>query len=260
VDPSPIAALWGGVPAFTLVLARLGALFVAAPILGGALVPSRVKVLLSAAVALILVPQIAANAQPIPADGRFIILLVQEVMVGLSIGFMLTIYAAGVRAGGELINRFAGFTAAENFDPETEIGEGPMGDLLNIALILLFLAADGHHLVITALARSYDAVPFGAWRMTPEFLQASAHATGQLMAISLALAFPVLAATMLVTVAEGFLSRAVPQINVMHLSFASKILVSILVMWAGLPAAVAFIGTVVHGMQQAVGTTLPLLG
>jgi flagellar biosynthesis protein FliR len=239
-------------PAMTLVLARIGALFVTAPILGEAYVPPSVKALLAFAIALILTPK--ATPQVLALDFSYILLVIRETVFGFSLGWLLSLYMEGVQMGGELINRHAGFNAAENFDPESNIGDGPIGDLLHFGAILLFLATDGHLLFIASLARSFEILPLGAWTPPAELGALVARGVSDSWAIALALSFPVLSAIMVLTLVEGVMTRAIPQINVMSVSFAVKILVSLGVLYSGLPAMVAFLGTVLiamHGLGSA---------
>ncbi len=249
-----LASLWSWTPALILVMARVGALFFSAPLIGGPFVPIRVKSLLTLAIGVILLPgltpMLPAN---LPLDGRYLLMLAQELATGATIGFACTCVFEGVRAGGELINRYAGFTAAENFDPESGIGEGPIGDLLLTGMVLTFLAADGHLHLLASVSASFTAVPIGAWTMSPQLLHVAAVGTDQCMALACMISFPVLAVIMLITVAEGVLSKAVPQINIMFMSFAVKILVSMLVLYAGMPAMVAFMGASINAIHRLVG-------
>lgn len=258
MDPTAqLTALWQQTPALLLVACRVGGLFFTAPLIGGPFVPVRVKSMLTLAISALILPL----AQPhlpaqMPLDLRFILLIAQELATGLTIGFALTLLFEGVRAGGELINRYAGFNAAENFDPDAGIGEGPIGDMLMVGMVLMFLAADMHHQAIAAVARSYQAIPVGAWSMDPRLLDLAAKGTGACMAAACAVSFPVLAVVMLTTVAEGIISKAVPQINILFISFAVKILASLLVLWAGMPMIVAFIGACLAGSRQLVDAAL----
>jgi flagellar biosynthesis protein FliR len=254
VDLSAITSMWQYTPPLVLVMARVGALFFTAPLLGGTLVPIRVKSLLSLAIAVLLLPVVRPlMPEQLPVDGRFILMLAQELAAGATIGFACTCIFEGIRAGGELINRYAGFTAAENFDPESGIGEGPIGDMLLIGIVMVFFATDAHHFLIATVASSFSAIPVGAWSMEPRLLQLAADGTGQCMAVACMISFPVLAVILLVTVAEGVLTKAVPQINILFMSFALKILVSLLVLYAGMPAIVAFMGACIGAMQRLVG-------
>jgi flagellar biosynthesis protein FliR len=251
-----LSSLFQHMPAMMLVMARIGALFVTAPVIGGVMVPATVKSLLTVAVALVLVPR--AGPADIPLDLMFILLLTREVVLGLSLGWLLSLYFTGVQMGGELINRHAGFSAAENFDPDSNIGAGPMGDLLNLGAVLLFFATDGHHLLLASLARSYELLPLGAWTPTPALGELVARGMTDSWAIALAISFPVLTAVMAITLTEGVMTRAIPQINVMHISFGVKIIVSVGVLYAGMPAVVAFLGTVLLAMHGMSGSFLAL--
>ena len=243
-------------PALTLVLARITALFVTAPVIGGAFVPATVKTLLAVAVALVLAPR--AGPMVIPLDLSFILLLTREVLPGLCLGWLLSLYFVAVQMGGELINRHAGFSAAENFDPEANIGAGPMGDLLHLGLVLLFFATDGHHLLLASLARSYELMPLGTWSPPPGLGELVARGMTDAWAIALALSFPVLTAVMALTMTEGVMTRAIPQINILQLSFAVKIVVSVGVLYAGMPAVVGFLGTVLTAMHLMAGSLIAL--
>lgn len=252
MEVAPVAALWAQAPVFMLVLARLGALFVSAPVLGGVYAPNTVKALLTIAIGMVVMPGVPASAPPL--DFGYLLLVARELLVGLSLGFVVNLAFHGVRAGGELINRHAGISAAENFDPESDIGAGPMGDLMHMLVVLLFLATDMHLQLIATLARSFAIIPLGGGTVGPAFGAVLGHGVAEMWAIAIGLSFPVLTAVMLVTVAEGVITRAVPQINVLHISFAVKILVSVMVVYASLPAAVAFLGTVL-GLAQGLGDT-----
>jgi flagellar biosynthetic protein FliR len=241
MDTGGLVGLYERLPVFLLVAVRVGAMIFASPVLGGPYAPATVKTLLTVALAFVFTPLIAPLT--IPIDARFAVLVCLEVALGLSVGFLISLVFYGVRMGGEFINRHAGFSAAENFDPESDFGAGPMGDLFHIMLVMIFLASDSHLWFIALIGSSFTAIPLGGWELTPAFAHLLARGTEEMWRISLAISFPVLTAAMLMTMTEGVLARAIPQINVLHISFAMKILVSLLVVWASIPASVAFLGT-----------------
>lgn len=260
MDFTLLTAWFDSVPLAFLVFARVAALFAVGPIIGDAYIPMPVKALLALAVSAILCPLAVAHQSLPPVDGWFLVLIAKETLVGLCMGFFVSLFFNGVRFGGELINRYAGFSAAENFDPDTNASVSPVGDIMHMLVVLLFLVADGHHYFFTALQRSYDIVPIGGFQTTPAFQLALAQGLNEMSVIAAAMSFPVLAAIMAITAAEGVITRAVPQINVMHISFAVKIVVSLTVLYAGLPSAVAFMGTVLGTMQAAGYAMIGTLG
>lgn len=247
-------------PGFALVLARISAFVVSAPLLGGPYAPNTVKAMFSLALALIAWPAASRGIPPIAPDGAWIVLLLQEVFIGLTLGWLLSLLSAGVRMGGELMSRHAGFTAAESFDPDADVGAGPFADMMFIAFVLLLFATDSHHHLIAGICRSWEVVPLGAAAITAAGSDFALRAVAQSCVISLALSFPVLGVVMAITIVEGVLTRAVPQINVLHLSFAVKIMVSVMVVIAGLPSAIAFLHMVLVTMQQMIGPGLRALG
>ena len=246
MDVAGLLGLYGWIPTGLLVAVRVGAMIFAAPVLGGPYAPATVKALLTVAITCVVAPL----AAPVPVDARFLLLVVLEMAFGLAVGFAVSLVFHGVRMGGEFINRHAGFSAAENFDPEADFGAGPMGDLFHILLVLIFLAADGHLWFIALIARSFSVIPLGGWELTPAYAHLIAKGTEEMWRISIAISFPVLTAVMLMTMTEGVLARAIPQINVLHISFAVKILVSVLVVYAAIPASVAFLGTCIMLFQR----------
>jgi flagellar biosynthetic protein FliR len=260
MDLSLLNGWFESVPLAILVFARVAALFAVGPVIGDVYTPAPVKALLAMAVTGILWPVAAATQAPPLLDGWFFVLLLKESLVGLSMGFFIGLFFQAIRFGGELINRHAGFSAAENFDPDTSASVSPVGDVMNLLMVLLFFAGDGHHYFFAALARSYELVPLGGWQLTPAFHHALAAGFDEMSTIALAMSFPVLAAVMAITAAEGVITRAVPQINVLHTSFAVKIVVSLMVLYAGLPSAVAFIGSVLAAMQVAGYAVIGTLG
>jgi len=247
MDLAMLIGVYAHVPGMLLVLARLGGLFVTAPVMGGGYVPNRVKAVISVGGALIIYPVL--NLPIYRVDGALALLVAMELGVGLCFGWLLSLFTAGVQMAGELINRYAGFTAAENFDPETDVGAGPVADALYLGTLVLLLSLNLHHHAIAAIAKSYALLPPGGAAMTPALLATVSEASRYMWQAACALSFPVLTVIMAITLAEGIITRAIPQINVLHMSFTVKIVVSLLVLVAALPAMVAFIEILLAAMM-----------
>jgi flagellar biosynthesis protein FliR len=251
MDLGPLISWYESFPLAILIFVRVTALFVSGPIIGDNYTPAYIKTLLALAVTTVLWP-LATSKMPIPAlDGWFIILMLKEALVGVSIGYFVSLFFQSIRFGGELINRFSGFSAAENFDPDTNASVTPIGDMMHMLAVMLFFAWDGHHFFFAALSRSYEVIPIGGGQMTASYHLALAQGLNDMSSAAVAMCMPVLATIMAMTAVEGVVTRAVPQINLMQISFAFKIVISLVVMYAGLPSAVAFIGTIFATMQAA---------
>lgn len=243
---------------FLLVLARIGGLLWVAPILGDLRVPMVAKAGLSLGLALVLTPLVRWS--PGTANGGWYVLaLMTETGLGLAIGFVYHLFFEVVRFGGDLIGRTAGFSASEMFDPDTAEMTGPLGDLFHFTLALLFLATDGHHQLIAALGRSLQLVPPGAAGLAPGLPGALAGLTQASFLYALGLSLPIFVGLMALTVVDAVVARAVPQVNIMHITFITKMLAALALLHIGLPSALAFFGLILGGAYQALSKILPLL-
>ena len=253
-----LSQLFDSVVPITFILCRIVAFFVAAPIIGGTYVPMRVKALVALAITLVILPnQMQQMPTFIGSDITYFVLMGREFIVGAVMGALLNLFFQAVYFGGDLIGRTAGYAAAESFNPSIGETGGPIGELMHIVLVLLFFIGDGHLYFIASLHMSYDMVPIGSFASGATLQMAVHEAANQLFTIGLALAFPVLSSTLAVTVAEGVIARAVPQINILMISFATKILVFLVVMYTGLPIVVAFMGLIIQTMEGFLLKVMP---
>jgi flagellar biosynthetic protein FliR len=249
------------VPA-SLVFTRIVGFILTVPVLSVGMNPTVLKASLAILLTVLVLPVIGweiGTPAPTITTGGYVMGLIGEFALGLMLGWFVDLYFQAVRFGGDLIGRTAGYAAAEIFNPDAGGTEGPVGAMFATAIALLFLLGDGHLHVLTALTRSFELAPPGDWRPHPGLAEAARHATNDVFEIGLVLAMPVISAVLAVTVAEGVISRAVPQINILHLTFATKIVVFLIVTYTGLPAAVAFLAVVLETMYALMQDLLPVL-
>ena len=244
---------------FILVLTRCAGLLIAGPVLGADLAPVRVRAGLSLLLALLIFPHQMDELHPGIAGAGFVAALFLELLVGVFIGWCARCFLHGLRFGGDLIGRIAGFAAAEVFNPATESVGGPIGDIVWTTIVVLYLATDGHHHMLAALVGSFTMIPLGALTIGPGLAEATIDASDRVFDIGLALAMPTIMAILVISVAEGVVARAVPQINILLMSFGIKIVTSWILLYVSLPAAVAFFGMVLNAMQTFVYELLPQL-
>jgi flagellar biosynthetic protein FliR len=241
---------------FILVLCRVGGLFVLAPIFSGRMIPARVKLMLAAAVALALTP-LATQDVKVPGDAADLaVLIVKELGVGLAFAFAIAAIAAAVQAGAALIDTIIGFSFSGIADPMNGQQSGVVAQFYGIFATMIFLALDGHHLMIQGLARSYDVLPLLAF---PDVAALSASALALLaniFVVGLQIAAPVILALVLTDAAFGIVARAVPQMNVFVVGLPAKIVVGFAVLSASLP----FVANRLDGeLQSAVFAALRAL-
>ena len=210
--------------AFALALFRMTGLFVSAPLFSGREVPREVKLGLGILVTFLILPLVPVREGDLPRNlGSAAACAAAELAAGLTLGFLASMLFSAFQLAGQHIGQQMGIALADVIDPFSENEVPIIGQFQNGLALLLYVAAGGHRLLVGAAAESFRTVPLGGFRVTPALVDQLVSASGRILELSFQIAAPVLAALFLSTVALGFVSRAVPQINVFLLSFPIQI-------------------------------------
>ena len=215
---------------------RALALFSSLPVLGTRTVPTRVRIGLAAFVAL------AAQASmpeppPVPLDSPVAFMLVlQQLVIGLALGFSVRVVFASVEFAGELIGLQMGLNFAGFFDPSTASTGTATARFFGTTVAWLFVVGGGHLMVIAVLVQSFQAFPVG-----PEpfaFLKAAQPQRwgAEIFSMGLWIALPLVALLLMVNLVLGVVSRVASQLNVFSVGFPVTLGVGLLGMLLTLPA------------------------
>lgn len=204
---------------FALVLTRISAFFLILPVFGWRTVPVNVKaaatILLAVFFCIVRPPGVNPSGISTIAVG---LLLVGESIYGFGLGLIVTLLFSVVRLSGCIIEQQMGLTMAEIMDPLSDEPTSPLVSLLEMIFILVFLSANGHHLFLLILSRSYEVFPPGTMPAIGT-LTAAVVDTGSAMFIAcLRLSAPMLAAFLVLMVALALLARLVPEMDILFIS------------------------------------------
>jgi flagellar biosynthetic protein FliR len=215
---------------------RALALFTALPVLGARSVPMRVRIALAAFIALAAQPSLPAT-EAVPLDSPVALLLVvQQLVIGLSLGFAVRLVFAAVEFAGELIGLQMGLNFAGFFDPLSAGTATAASRFFGTMVAWLFIVANGHLLVIGALVHSFTAFPVGPepfaflHQVQPQRWGAEIFSTG------LWIALPLVTMLIFVNLVLGAISRVAPQINIFAIGFPVTLGVGLLGLLLTLPA------------------------
>jgi flagellar biosynthesis protein FliR len=224
---------------FLLLFARTTTMIVVAPVLGHQAVPMQLKVAFGAFLAFVLFPLQSSMAATVDMKLiGMIVLLLEEVIVGIMIGYAAGLIFAGIRYAGELIGFDMGFTMASTFDPELNTSTPVVGEMLYTMTALIFILLNGHHFVIQALMLSYESVPIGKLVLGPVAMQTLISMVGMIFVVAVKFAAPVIVALFLTNIALGILTRLLPQMNVFGVAFSLKIGVGMISLSTSIPIMV----------------------
>lgn len=224
---------------FLLIFIRITAILSLLPVLGSNNVPRQLKVGLSFMIAILVFPFVG-----IPDSltsnfnvALFIVSVVKELIIGMTIGYTSLFLMAAVQFAGRLIDTQMGFALTQVVDPFNNSPTTVAGQFQILIYSLIFLLINGHYFLLIALVRSFEVIPlFGMQIPTDSLMEFFVMITARLFVLSFKLAGPVFAVLLLGSLSLGIVARTVPQMNVFFVGIPMKIGVGLMVLGFALPA------------------------
>ena len=214
---------------------RIGACFMVAPAFGAPGVPARIRIVLAGAVALLVAPLVPAPAGISPFSAQGVLVTIQQVLIGVALGFSLQLIFDAVSMGGQLLANSMGLSFAYNMDPIHGTETSVVGQLYGILVLLVFLSLNGHLYIIQVLVDGFRTLPVGTASLGPHGLWQIAVWGREIFAGALAIALPGVTALTIVNLAFGVMSRAAPALNLFAVGFPITLVLGLLIVLGSLP-------------------------
>jgi len=234
-----------------LLLIRPGTLIMLMPGIGGAHIEPRVKVGLVVLLAIGLLPSVPVPGAAI--DASLVILVAREAAIGLSIGFVLHALMVGAEFAGHLSGQQIGFSYGATIDPQSGVRNNMVSTLYSLLATLGFLAINGHHAVLRALAASYARLPIGAGHVDASLVGAVRDIFALVFVVGVRLAAPIVAVLLVVEVIVGLISRSQPALSSMVIGYPLRIIIGLFIL-------ALMVGTVPAVTNSLLENTLRLAG
>lgn len=200
-------------------LTRVLGVFALVPVFSNAAMPNQVKIALGVMLTLIIAPTLP----PLPALDIFslpgLLVLVQQLIIGLAIGFSVRIVFAAVDLAGQIAGMTMGLGFASFFDPQSQGQSTALNQFFVLLATLVFLAMNGHLLLISAIADSFVSFPIAAHSAQHIDGLAIAKWGEEIFSSGLLLSLPVVTALLVTNMALGILTRTAPQLNLFGIGF-----------------------------------------
>lgn len=207
------------IAAFLWPMTRILGLIATAPLFGNLSIPVRVKIGLGIMLTLIIAPTVPAVPAADPMSLAGLLIGIQQLLIGLSMGFAMRVVFAAVEMAGEVAGLSMGFGFATFFDPQTRARTSAIAQFLSLLALMLFLALNIHLSMVATLAESFVSMPISATAIDGLAFRQIAHWGGTIFTAGAQLALPVIAVLLLTNIALGILTRAAPQLNLFGIGF-----------------------------------------
>jgi flagellar biosynthetic protein FliR len=243
-------------PGFALVLFRMLGLSISAPIFSAAGVPRRVKIGLAMVCAMMVYPLAEPTLPTELTLAQALVGVAGEMMIGVAIGFALHMVFVASEIGGLLIAQQAGLALGQVYNPALGSETTPLGQLLFFVVLGLFLAMNGHVAAVRGLLESFSYIPPMTFTAAPSVVQLLVGLLTSAFVLAVRLAGPGLTALLLVTLAMGFISRTVPQLNILAVGFSIRSTTALVMVAVSLTAAQDVLVNGIVDMMQTIQALL----
>ena len=235
--------------AFLALVVRIGAMFVAAPLFGGANTPPSVRALLSIAIGMALCPLLAGHVAVPGTLYDLGTLVFREVSYGLLIGFCVQSVLLVAEIAGSFLDFHLGLGLSAALNPIEGIPSSTLSKFKYTLALVLLLAVNGHHIPIRALLYSFEVS--SQLNLASSFTVVM-NGLAHIGVAAIQIALPVAAVGFVVDVALAVVNRAVPQINILMSGISAKILAGMIALSVALPGLAHGIDASIEYMARSV--------
>lgn len=227
----PIATLLETVNLYLWPFVRIGAFMMVMPVIGSSFVPARVRLLLACSLTLVIAPVIPA----VPPVGFLslagVIAVMQEVGIGIFMGFLVQFVFDAITLGGQVIAMSMGLGFAVFLDRARGVSIPVLGQLFLMLGMLVFLSLDGHLALISLIADSFNLLPIATRGLSTAVIYELLLWFQQVFEVALKIALPAISALIVVNLSFGVMSRAAPTLNLFAVGFPVAMLLGFVVIF-----------------------------
>ena len=207
------------IASFLWPLTRILGLISSAPLYGNVSVPATTKILLGVLLSLIIAPTVPSLPSMDPMSLAGLLILVQQLIIGLAMGFAMRIVFAGVEMAGEISGMTMGLGFATFFDPQSQGHSSAISQFLSLITLMIYLATNMHLVLLSILADSFTTMPIMATPLGNNFFNGLVTWGGHIFSIGVQLSLPIVTILLMTNIALGILTRAAPQLNLFGIGF-----------------------------------------
>jgi len=211
------------------------------PIFGRVNIPGRAKISLVLALCglfFFVFPQ--PDPVVYPTLMSFVIVCAGELLLGITLAFITNMFFTLMFTAGQLIDMQIGFGIVNVFDIQNNTQVPMMGNFLNVLLLMVFFAVNGHLRLIETVYLTIERMPIGTLMFAPEIGLLAFEVFSRAFLLGVMISLPVVASGLILQIALGVTMRMVPQIHMFVVGIPIKMILGLVVFMTTLPVFVHF--------------------
>jgi flagellar biosynthesis protein FliR len=218
------------VPVYVLVLFRIAGMMIWAPLLGSTQIPKRIKALIAVVLAASIAPGLAVKIQFPQSMWQLALAIGGEIIFGAAMGLILSLVFISAQWAGEIIGQQMGLNLGQTLNPQFGGGDSVVGNLYFFLALLVFLAVNGHLIMLRGVYDSFAAAPLLSVGMNRPLLGVLASMFQAATVLAMQLSAPMLVTMLIVDLILGFIGKTFPQLNIMTAGISVRTIVGMLVL------------------------------
>ncbi|WP_392432540.1 flagellar biosynthetic protein FliR [Yersinia sp. HM-2024] len=250
-----IASLYPYINHYFWPFLRILAILSTAPIYNEKEISSKLKVSFAMMLTFLIAPNLpASNVMILSIAGLWV--GIQQVIIGIAMGFMVQFIFVAVRHGGEIVGLQMGLSFATFYDHSGGQNMPVIARILNLLVTLLFLYFNGHLLLIEALSASFDVLPIKERPLEAGGFMVLVQASGIIFKSGLMLALPVVALLLCLNLIMGVLNRLTPQLSIFVVGFPLSLSIGMLALSLIMYSLAPFFETLINSIFESLSAVL----
>ncbi len=238
---------------------RIGAMLSILPIYGIRAVPVQAKIFLTIFITMAAAPSLALPPPVDPFTWQGVLFILQQVLIGLAMGVIFLVVFQAFVVAGHMIAMGMGLAFASMVDPGTGSQAPIVSQYFTIIATLLFLALNGHLLVIQMVVDSFEYLPIGTSFLNRDSLRLIVEFGSYMFSAGVLISLPAITALLLINVAFGVVTRAAPALNIFAVGFPVTLLTGLVMLSLTTPLILPHLQELIHRAMEVI-TQLRLTG
>lgn len=249
---------WSQLYLYTLIFMRTSGFVLLNPLLGRTSLPNLVRAGMAMVLSVFLIG-VVDQSPAVPANVlEFALRLLLELGVGFVLGFVMQLFFMVIEVGGEVIDAQMGLTMAQVYDSSSQVNMTVTAALLNVLMVLIFFAENGHYTMLRIFLSSQRVVPYGQAVLGQQAASGVTEVFLSCMMLAVKLALPILAAELLGELGMGILMKAIPQINAFVINIELKVIIGLVLFFLFLTPISEFLLGVESEMLRTMSRVLTM--
>ena len=241
---------------------RIGGLVMSAPLFGSKPVPARIRLGLTLAISMVVVPLLNPAVPTVDAlSPSGVLIVIQQILIGVMMGFAFQLVISAVITGGQVVALQMGLGFSLMVDPQNGSQAPVLSQLYVLMVLLAFLGLDGHLVMIEILTDSFRYMPIAEQGIVPDDIWQLLSWASIIFSGAVGLALPAIASLLIVNMAFGIMTRAAPQLNIFAIGFPITMMLGFAVILLTLPGVVpnsnGMFNQIYHLVQNLLGMGAP---